>query len=68
MNFYAGDGVGSDSGISMTLENDGSVTIQNSINLNPGSAPSSPKRGDVYYDTSDDKVKVFTGIVWENLN
>ena len=69
VNFYSGDGsFGPNSDISVTLENDGSVTIQDLLNLNPGSAPSSPIRGDVYYDSSDDKVKVFTGLVWEDLN
>lgn len=71
--FYSGtptstSGGDNTSGVAMEIDNNGKVTISNLMNLNPGSAPSSPSRGDVYYDSSDDKVKVYTGSSWENLN
>lgn len=31
-------------------------------------APVSPQLGSIYYDTNDNKLKVWTGSVWENLN
>jgi len=31
-------------------------------------APSSPEEGMVYYDSTDHKLKVYTGSGWENLN
>lgn len=70
VNFYSGNGgaAASDSGISMTLENDSSVTIQSVLNLKPGSAPASPKKGDIYYDSSDDRVKVWNGSSWRSMN
>ena len=31
-------------------------------------APASPQSGSIYYDTNDNKLKVWTGSAWENLN
>lgn len=45
----------------------GSFSVTDFIKLIPGSAPLNPELGTVYYDASDNKVKVWTG-VWENLN
>lgn len=50
------------------VEINGSLHIKEFANLAPGAAPASPVRGTIYYDDSDDKVKVWTGAVWENLN
>jgi trimeric autotransporter adhesin len=46
----------------------GSVHISGFAQLTPGAAPLSPIKGTIYYDASDDKVKVWTGTLWENLN
>jgi len=70
--FYAGHGGSgfSSSDVTMTLEGDTDlrVTIESVMNLKPGSAPSNPRKGDIYYDNSNNKVKVYTGAGWENLN
>ena len=50
------------------LELNGAVHIRDFMKLTPGAAPSNPETGTIYYDNSDDKVKVWTGAVWENLN
>ena len=31
-------------------------------------APASPQAGSIYFDTGDNKLKVYTGSAWENLN
>ena len=83
VNFYAGNNPGSstgNSGLTMTLQNDGdvemhedlevaeSVTIGETLRLTPRStAPGSPQIGEIYYDSGDNKVKVYTG-TWEDLN
>jgi len=46
----------------------GSMHVKNFMELAPGSAPASPTKGTIYYDASDDKVKVWTGTSWSNLN
>jgi len=48
-----------------TLSN---VKIGQVLKLTPGSAPSTPEKGDIYYDNSTNKVRVWTGSAWENLN
>ena len=43
--------------------------INDFMKLEPrNSAPSSPTKGMIYYDDLDNKVKVYTGAGWENLN
>ncbi|PQB04111.1 hypothetical protein [Aureitalea marina] len=69
--FYSGDGTGGTSGNSttaMTLETDSHVTIETLVNIKPGSAPSSPERGDVYYDDSTNKLRVYTNSGWVDLH
>ena len=47
----------------------GSMHITEFAKLTPlNSAPASPEKGTIYYDDTDDKVKVWTGATWENLN
>jgi len=50
------------------LELNGQVHIRDFMKLNPGAAPTNPETGTIYYDSSDDKVKVWTGAGWDNLN
>ena len=47
----------------------GTMTISNLINA-PTSAtdPANPVQGSIYYNTTDNKLKVYTGSAWENLN
>ena len=45
-----------------------SATNTDLINLQPGTAPTTPAEGDVYYDATLKKLRVYTGSVWENLN
>lgn len=47
----------------------GTMTINDLLNAPVSSAaPSSPQAGSVYYDTDDNKLKVYNGTIWENLN
>ena len=46
----------------------GSLHLKDFMELTPSSAPASPTKGTIYYDSSDDKVKVWNGAVWSNLN
>ncbi len=50
------------------LELNGEVHIRDFMKLTPGSAPTNPETGTIYYDDNDNKVKVWTGTIWENLN
>ena len=45
----------------------GSLNILEFMRLMPSAAPSTPEKGTMYYDSSDDKVKVWNGSTWENL-
>ncbi|AUC79330.1 hypothetical protein CW736_08015 [Nonlabens sp. MB-3u-79] len=52
-----------------TLLINGRLIIQNKLNLSPkAQVPSAPNTGDIYYDSSDNKLKVWTGSIWEPLN
>ncbi len=52
-----------------TLDPEASLHINDFMKLEPrSSTPPSPTKGMIYYDSNDDKVKVYTGSVWENLN
>jgi hypothetical protein len=43
--------------------------INDFMKLEPrNTVPSSPSKGMIYYDSTDDKLKVYTGSAWENLN
>ena len=47
----------------------GSFHITDFAKLKPRSdAPTSPETGTIFYDSNDNKVKVWTGSAWENLN
>ena len=37
------------------------------VSLTPGSAPSSPVQGDIYLDSSDNNLKIWTGNFWKNI-
>lgn len=50
------------------VEIDGELSIGTFLHLTPkASSPVAPEKGIMYYDSSDDKVKVWTGSNWENL-
>ncbi len=43
--------------------------IKDFMKLEPrDTPPASPAKGTIYYDSNDDKIKVYTGSVWEALN
>ncbi len=47
----------------------GHVNITEFIQLDPrSSAPTTPTKGTIYYDMATDKLKVWTGTIWEDLN
>ena len=52
----------------MTLEKNSSVTIQSLMNIKPGPIPLNPIEGDVYYDITDQKLRVYNGSIWNDLN
>jgi len=60
--------------IAGTLNVAGAVTFAANIgigtfaNFTPGSAPGTPVEGDVYYDSTDHKLKVYTGAAWETVS
>lgn len=44
-----------------------SLHVKDVIRLEPrSSAPSNPSRGDLYYDSTDDKLKCYDGSIWQN--
>jgi len=43
------------------------IDIGTYVNFTPGSAPSSPAEGDVYYDSAAQKLKVYNGSSWETI-
>jgi len=49
----------------------GNVTAEkislSNIKLTPSSAPSSPVQGDMYLDSSDNNLKIYTGNFWKNI-
>lgn len=52
-----------------SLQINGRLIIQNKLNLSPKTQiPSTANTGDMYYDSRDNKLKVWTGTVWESLN
>jgi hypothetical protein len=68
---FATDKIGINSpigSISHTLTVGGNVKIGTVLNLTPGVEPVAPVRGDIYYDDATDKVRVYTGAFWEDLN
>jgi len=44
-----------------------SIDIGTFANFTPGSAPGTPAEGDVYYDSTAHKLKVWTGSAWETI-
>jgi hypothetical protein len=43
------------------------ATFEDFIELKPTTVPSNPKKGYIYYDSSDDKLKCYDGTIWNNL-
>ena len=52
----------------MILENNATVTIENLINIRPVPTPLNPNEGDIYYNNATNKLRVFNGTIWEDLN
>ena len=50
-----------------TVDVTGDVNVDQRVNFNPRSAPSSPNEGDVYYDSTAQKLKVYNGSSWETI-
>jgi hypothetical protein len=46
----------------------GDLKISDIINLTPRTQPTAPAVGDIYYDSGTNKVRLWSGSVWENLN
>lgn len=47
----------------------GNLTVTELFNAPTSSTPpASPQAGTIYYDTDDNKLKVYNGTIWENLN
>jgi len=52
-----------------TLNPEAPLHINDFMKLEPRStAPSSPTKGMIYYDSTDNKLKLYTGSTWETLN
>jgi hypothetical protein len=45
----------------------GAVGVSAPLNLKPGSAPSAPSAGDVYFDNATSKLRCFDGANWNDL-
>ena len=46
---------------------DGKVTLSEALNVAPGTAPSGPVAGDLYFDSGSAKLRCFDGTVWQDL-
>ena len=51
----------------MTIESNGRVNIATVLKLTPGTAPTSPEKGDIYMDDTASKLKCWDGGTWQNL-
>ena len=51
-----------------TLNVGGNVTIDTFLNLKPSATPITPSEGDVYFDSTSKKMRVYNGTVWDNFN
>src|SRR6056300_720227 len=49
-----------------TLQAKNTLSLSN-IKLTPSSAPSSPAQGDVYLDSSDNQLKIYSGTFWKSI-
>ena len=64
---YIAEGKGSNTA---TLGNDNIVHtyLKGNVNFKPRSTPDTAVEGDVYYDSDDNKLKVYNGSTWDDLN
>ena len=51
----------------VTIASSGAATFSNKINFTPIATPSSPSAGDVYYDSSTNKLRCYNGTSWNDL-
>jgi len=49
-----------------TLQTNNTLSLSN-IKLTPSSAPGSPVQGDIYLDSSDNNLKIWTGSFWKSI-
>jgi hypothetical protein len=60
-------------GIAGNINTGGNLTVANSttigtfIKLTPGTAPSSPEEGTVYYDSASHTLKFYNGTAWKTV-
>ena len=52
----------------MTIESSGRVNIATVLKLTPGTAPSSPEKGDIYCNDSDNHLYFYNGTAWKQLD
>ena len=50
------------------LEVDGNVKISDVLKLTPSATPGSASAGDIYFDSTTNKLRVYTGAQWEDLH
>ncbi len=43
------------------------INVNDVLNLNPSSTPSSPKEGDLYFDSTTKKARCYNGTTWNDL-
>lgn len=51
----------------LTIASTGAATFSNKINFTPIATPSSPSAGDVYYDSTSNKLRCYNGTSWNDL-
>ena len=63
---FVWDGTESRLGVGITPAR--TLHINDVMRLEPSSTPSSPSAGDVYYDSGTNKLRIYNGTGWDNLN
>ena len=53
--------------LSMTLTGAGGLYVNESITLNPITAPTAAVEGKLYYDSDDNKLKFYNGSAYETI-
>ena len=66
INIYTGTAANGIEGVVNIQANGGITKFGGVVNFKPMSAPSSPVKGDAYYDSGDDILKIWNGSVWKD--